>query len=136
MSLAKARSCMIFDARSSLRRWTTVTLSPKRVRNDASSSAESPPPTTTIFWSRKKNPSQVAHVDTPWPRSRASPGTSSMSDRAPVATIRTWASDVGLAVGSTRSRSGRAGDERSTARGLAGQELGPEARRLVAEARP
>ena len=25
LSLAKARSCMIFDARSSLRRWMTVT---------------------------------------------------------------------------------------------------------------
>ena len=29
--------------------------------------AESPPPTTTMSWSRKKNPSQVAHQETPWP---------------------------------------------------------------------
>ena len=64
-SFRNARSCMILDARSSLRRWTTVTESPNFVRNSASSRAESPPPTTTIRLSRKKNPSQVAHVDTP-----------------------------------------------------------------------
>ena len=34
--------------------------------------AESPPPTTAIAWSRKKKPSQVAQVETPWPR-RAAP---------------------------------------------------------------
>src|SRR5579862_8632421 len=32
LGVAKARSCMIFDARSSLRRWINVTLSAKRVR--------------------------------------------------------------------------------------------------------
>ena len=61
---------MIFEARSSSRRWTTVTLSANLVRNIASSIAESPPPTTTISWPRKKKPSQVAQVDTPWPSSR------------------------------------------------------------------
>ena len=63
--LASARSCMIFDARSASRRWTTVTDRANRVRNVASSMAESPPPTTAMSWSRKKKPSQVAHHDTP-----------------------------------------------------------------------
>jgi hypothetical protein len=39
--------------------------------------AESPPPTTTMCFWRKNAPSQVAHVETPRPRNRASPGTSS-----------------------------------------------------------
>ena len=56
---------MTFEARSSLRRWMRVTLSANRVRNSASSRAESPPPTTAMSWSRKKNPSQVAQVETP-----------------------------------------------------------------------
>ena len=63
--LAKARCCMTLEARSSPRRWMTVTLSANRVRKRASSRAESPPPTTAISCSRKKNPSQVAQVDTP-----------------------------------------------------------------------
>ncbi len=63
--LANARSCMIFEARSESRRWTTVTLSANLVRNSASSIAESPPPTTAMSWPRKKNPSHVAHVDSP-----------------------------------------------------------------------
>ena len=58
---------MILEARSSSRRWTTVTLLAKRVRKVASSIAESPPPTTTMSWSRKKKPSQVAQADTPRP---------------------------------------------------------------------
>ena len=45
---ARARLTMICEARNSLRRWTSVTFVPKRVRNSASSNAESPPPTTTI----------------------------------------------------------------------------------------
>ena len=36
-----------------------------RVRKVASSTAESPPPTTAMSLSRKKNPSQVAHQETP-----------------------------------------------------------------------
>ncbi|CPU62860.1 Uncharacterised protein [Mycobacteroides abscessus] len=67
-----ARSAMIFDARSSSRRCTSVTFSAKRVRNVASSIAESPPPTTAMCWSRKKKPSHVAHQDTPRPDRRFS----------------------------------------------------------------
>jgi len=55
-----ARLAMIFEARSSSRRWMIVTLEPKRERKVASSMAESPPPTTAMCWPRKKNPSQVA----------------------------------------------------------------------------
>ena len=65
LGLAKARSCMILDARSSSRRWMTVTLEAKRVRKMASSMAESPPPATAMCCSRKKKPSQVAQVETP-----------------------------------------------------------------------
>ena len=68
-SLANARSCMILLARSSSRRWTTVTDRANLVRKVASSMAVSPPPTTTMSLSRKKKPSQVAHQDTPWPES-------------------------------------------------------------------
>ena len=39
----------------------TVTVLANLVRNVASSTAVSPPPTTAMSWSRKKNPSQVAH---------------------------------------------------------------------------
>ena len=124
---------MIFDARSSLRRWITVTLSAKRVRKIASSKAESPPPTTTISCSRKKNPSHVAQVDTPWPRSRASPGTPSMSALAPVATISDLGQDVGLAVGGPGPHAEGAIGQIDLG-GLAGDELCPEARRLVPEA--
>ena len=85
--LRKARSCMIFEARSSLRRWMTVTLSPNLVRKVASSMAESPPPTTAMCCPLKKKPSQVAQVDTPCPSRRASEGRPSIRDRAPVATI-------------------------------------------------
>jgi hypothetical protein len=66
---------MIRDARNSSRRCTTVTLRANRVRKVASSIAESPPPATAMSWSRKKNPSQVAHELTPRPSSSCSPGT-------------------------------------------------------------
>ena len=72
--MAKARSCMIFEARRLSRRWTTVTDRANRVRNVASSIAVSPPPTTAMSWSRKKKPSQVAHQETPCPDSRFSLG--------------------------------------------------------------
>ena len=75
---AKARSCMILEARSSSRRWIRVTLEPKRVRKVASSIAESPPPTTAMFCSRKKKPSQVAHHETPRPDRASSLGRSSL----------------------------------------------------------
>ena len=86
-SLVNARSCMILLARSESRRCTIVTDFANRVRNVASSIAESPPPTTAMSWSRKKNPSQVAHQDTPWPESRSSPGTPSLRYAEPVARI-------------------------------------------------
>ncbi len=75
LSLLNARSCMILLARRASRRWTIVTLRPKRVRKVASSTALSPP-TTTMSWLRKKKASQVAHHETPRPDSSDSPGTS------------------------------------------------------------
>src|SRR5690625_1366561 len=71
-SLAKARSCIILDARSSSLRCTTYTLEANRVRKSASSIAVSPPPTMTTSSSRKNAPSQVAHADTPRPSRRRS----------------------------------------------------------------
>ena len=85
--LARARLTMICEARKSLRRWTSVTLVPKRVRKSASSNAESPPPTTTIVFSLKKAPSQVAQAETPRPWSRCSESSPSQRALAPVATI-------------------------------------------------
>jgi hypothetical protein len=76
-SLAWARSAMIFEARSSSRRCTIVTERANLVRKVASSTAESPPPTTAMSWSRKKNPSHVAHQDTPRPDRRFSSGSPS-----------------------------------------------------------
>ena len=76
-SWARARSAMVLEARSSSRRWMTVTFEANLVRNRASSMAESPPPTTAMFWSRKKKPSHVAHQLTPCPEKRFSPSTPS-----------------------------------------------------------
>ena len=84
---ASARSCMIFDARSSSRRTKTVTDSANLVRKFASSMAVSPPPTITTFLSRKKNPSHVAQAETPLPLNRSSPGIPSHRADAPVAII-------------------------------------------------
>ena len=69
------------------RRWNRWTFVAKRVRKVASSNAVSPPPTTAISRSRKKNPSQVAHAETPRPRSRVSESRPSHSADAPVATM-------------------------------------------------
>jgi hypothetical protein len=52
LSFSRARSTMIFDARNSSRRWSTVTFEANFVRKIASSIAESPPPTTTTSLSR------------------------------------------------------------------------------------
>ena len=71
-----------------------MTLSANLVRNVASSTAESPPPTTAMCWPRKKNPSQVAHVDRPWPISRVSASRPSISDWAPVLTMTASASYI------------------------------------------
>src|SRR2546426_8332097 len=79
----RARSCMIFEARSASRRCTTLTFVANFDRNPASSMAESPPPTTAISLPRKKKPSQVAQVDRPRPRSRFSDSSPSMrADRS------------------------------------------------------
>ena len=67
MGLAAARSTIIFEARNLSRRCINTTLLANLVKKLASSIAESPPPTTAIICSRKKNPSQVAHQDTPRP---------------------------------------------------------------------
>jgi hypothetical protein len=55
-----ARSSMIFDARNSSRRCTTVTFSANLARKIASSIAESPPPTMIVCLSLKNAASQVA----------------------------------------------------------------------------
>jgi hypothetical protein len=75
------------EARKVSRRTTRYTLLANFVRKLASSIAESPPPTTAISCPRKKKPSHVAHVDTPWPMSSFSRGRSSINDCAPVATM-------------------------------------------------
>jgi len=59
-SIARARSIMIFDARKSARRCTTVTCDANFERKIASSIAESPPPTIIVGCSLKKAASQVA----------------------------------------------------------------------------
>jgi hypothetical protein len=63
---------MTFEARSSSRRWMSVTLSANFVRNSASVAAESPPPTTAMFCSLKKKPSHVAQYETPRPENASS----------------------------------------------------------------
>ena len=85
--LRRARSSMIFDARNSSRRWTTVTLGAKRVRKVASSIAVSPPPTTTRSRPLKSAPSQVAQADTPYFWNFSSDGMPSHLADAPVAMI-------------------------------------------------
>ena len=87
LGVVDGRCPMIFDARNSSRLWTMVTALANLARNRASSIAESPPPTTSTRLSRKKNPSQVAHAETPRPVRRCSPGTSSQLADAPVAMI-------------------------------------------------
>ena len=72
LGLVIARWDMILEARSSSRRCTMVTELANLVKKVASSTAESPPPTTAMSWPPKKNPSQVAHQDTPWPQRRCS----------------------------------------------------------------
>ncbi len=59
-SCARARSSMIFEARNSSRRCTTVTFEANLERKIASSMAESPPPTMIVGAPLKKAASQVA----------------------------------------------------------------------------
>ena len=60
LSISRARSCMIFDARNSSRRWTIVTFEANFARKIASSIAESPPPTIMRPCRAKNAASQVA----------------------------------------------------------------------------
>jgi len=60
LSLARARSSMICEARNWSRRWTTFTSEANLLRKIASSMAESPPPTISVGLSRKKAASHVA----------------------------------------------------------------------------
>ena len=85
--LRPAFSCMILDARSESRLWTIVTFVANLVRYVASSIAVSPPPTTTTSRPLKKNPSHVAHAETPKPKYSLSDGKPSSFAEAPVATM-------------------------------------------------
>ncbi len=60
LSVWRARSSMIAEARNSGRRCTIETFSANFDRNVASSIAVSPPPTTIVWAPRKKAASQVA----------------------------------------------------------------------------
>ena len=87
LACSRARSCMIFEARNSSRRWTIVRLSANFEMKIESSIAESPPPTTITSSPLKKAPSQTPQVETPWPPSSISPGTPSRLGSAPIARI-------------------------------------------------
>ena len=88
LSIARARSIMIAEARKSLRRWITVTLLENFDRKIASSIAVSPPPTTIVVFSRKNAASQVAQYETPRAASSSSPGMPSFFGSAPIARTR------------------------------------------------
>ena len=94
----------------------------------ASSMAESPPPTTAIVSPLKKNPSQVAQVDTPWPMRRISFSSPSIMALAPVDTItaRAWILHV---ADLDQEGAGREVDPGH----LLGEELGAETGRLGPE---
>ena len=83
---------MIFEARRVSRRWITFTSVANFVRKVDSSMAESPPPTTAIFLPRKKNPSQVAQVETPCPISFLSDSMPISLAEEPVEMITVFAS--------------------------------------------
>src|SRR5437660_1215147 len=85
--LAVALSCIILLARSVSLRWTTVTLLVMFAKKFASSIAVSPPPTVTTSFPLKKNPSQVAQLETPLPLNLVSEGNPSHLAFAPVAMI-------------------------------------------------
>ncbi len=78
---------MIFEARNSSRRWTTLSLSANLEMKIESSIAESPPPITITSRSLKKAPSQTPQVETPRPPSSISPGMPSRFGSAPIARI-------------------------------------------------
>ena len=104
LGFARARSCMIIEARRVSRRWSTVTRLANFVRKIASSIAESPPPTTSSSWPLKKKPSQVAQVERPRPRSFCSAGRPSILAEAPVDTMRARPRTVRSAVFTVNGR--------------------------------
>ena len=87
LGFLKALSWIDLAALSSSLLWIIVTLLPNLVKYIASSTAVSPPPTTYISKSSKKDPSQVAQYETPFPINSFSPGQPIGLDDAPVATI-------------------------------------------------
>ncbi len=119
---------MIFDARSSSRRWTTVHTDAKFVRKMASSMAESPPPTTAM--------SLVAEEE-------AIAGGAGGDAVAEQALLRLEAEHPGLAPVETMSDRARysvfahpdaeGADGHVDAVDVGGEELGAEAGRLLAE---
>ena len=106
LGLFLALSCMIFDARSSFRRWTIVTFDANRVRNVASSTAVSPPPITASGLLRKSGsaPSQVAHAERPRFMRAFSEGIPRNFAPAPVAMMTAFAS---YSFSPVESRNGR-----------------------------
>ena len=96
LSLPRARSSMIFEARNSSRRWTIVSFSANLLTKIESSIAESPPPITATSLPLKKAPSQTPQVLTPRPCSSISPGMPRRLGSAPIARITARARWVSL----------------------------------------
>ena len=90
LSLPRARSSMILEARNSSRRWTIVSLSANLEMKIESSIAESPPPITATSSPLKKAPSQTPQVETPRPWSSISPGMPRRLGSAPIERITAW----------------------------------------------
>ena len=130
LSIARARSSMIFDARKSLRRCTIVTFSANFARKIASSIAESPPPTMIVCLFLKNAASQVAQYETPRPESSSSPRTSSFLCSAPIASTTVRALVDVVADDDLVDAAGLVGElDRG---GLVGEEARAEALGLVA----
>ena len=96
--------------------------------------AESPPPTTTMSWSRKKKPSQVAQVDTPWPMQPALGSRPSISDWAPVDTMMLLAEYVGSAASGSPTHTPNGRCDEVDPGDLLGADVGAEAHGLLAHA--
>ncbi len=89
--------------------------------------AESPPPTTAISLPLKKNPSQVAQDDTPWPISACSFGSPSQRALAPLATMSERVRDFAGVGGEDEGAPPQVGR-----RDMRGDELRAKTRRLLA----
>ena len=129
LSWSRARSCMIFEARNSSRRWTMVSSLANFEMKIESSIAESPPPITTTSSPLKKAPSQTPQVETPLPPSSISPGTPRRFGSAPIARI-TRLGEV-LVVADPDALDAAVGE--LDPGGVVGDEAGAEALRLIAE---